>query len=164
MWLSPSNGVLQFEDMLECIKDELLNGEQETYRLMVGCDSHTRGRTTFVTAIILHKVGKGAKFFYQKQTVRRVSSLTQKIYMEANLSLTVANMLAEKLDPSYFPGEIEIHVDVGHKGETRKLIKEVIGMISGSGFPCMIKPRSVAASWCADRFSKVEGELTTLIQ
>jgi len=158
MWFSPSKGSLHFEEVLEFIKEELERRSQETYRLMVGCDSHTRGRTTYVTAIILHRVGKGAIFFYHKNTEKKVYSLSQKIYTEAISSLIVATQIAEYLEIEYDSDKIEIHVDMGEQGDTRKLIKEVVGMVVGSGFPCMIKPESIAATWCADRFSKVEGE------
>lgn len=164
MWLSPSKGLLDFDEMIESIKEELAAGNHDNYRLMIGCDSHTRGRTTYVTAIILHRIGKGAKFFYHKHTERKVSSLTQKIFTEATFSLAVANQVAEKLGSNVVPSGIEIHVDMGKKGETRKLIKEVVGMVVGSGYPCLIKPKSIAATWCADRFSKVEGGMNTCIQ
>ncbi|HRU32970.1 MAG TPA: ribonuclease H-like YkuK family protein, partial [bacterium] len=47
-----------------------------------------------------------------------------------------------------------IHVDIGMKGETRQLIKEVVGMITSSGYSAKIKPESFGASKVADKHSK----------
>ena len=47
--------------------------------------------------------------------------------------------------------DIQIHVDIGKKGETRGLITEVVGMIRGNGYDVKIKPDSFGASKVADR-------------
>ncbi|RYD04208.1 hypothetical protein N752_15295 [Desulforamulus aquiferis] len=49
---------------------------------------------------------------------------------------------------------VEIHIDVGRQGETKDLIREVVGMVTGSGFQAKIKPDSFAASSVADRYTK----------
>ena len=48
---------------------------------------------------------------------------------------------------------IQIHVDIGHNGETRDMITEVVGMIRGSGYDVKIKPDSYGASKVADRYT-----------
>ena len=63
------------------------------------------------------------------------------------LSLEMARIMTEKLSGS----ELEIHVDVGQRGETRAMIKEVAGMITGFGFSCKTKPDSFGASHVADK-------------
>ena len=50
--------------------------------------------------------------------------------------------------------DVEIHLDVGNNGATKELIKEVVGMVNGSGFTCRIKPQAYGASSVADRFTK----------
>lgn len=49
---------------------------------------------------------------------------------------------------------IEIHLDIGRNGETRDLIKEVVGMVVGNGYEAKIKPSAYAASHVADRYTK----------
>jgi len=49
---------------------------------------------------------------------------------------------------------VEIHLDVGRSGETRELIREVVGMVAGSGFDAKIKPESYGASSVADKHTK----------
>ena len=45
-----------------------------------------------------------------------------------------------------------IHADVGHNGDTREMIKEVVGLIRGNGFEPKIKPESFVASGVADKY------------
>ncbi|HAA34763.1 MAG TPA: hypothetical protein DCD97_05580, partial [Firmicutes bacterium] len=39
-------------------------------------------------------------------------------------------------------------------GDTKELIREVVGMVIGSGFDARIKPESYGASKVADRYTK----------
>ena len=47
--------------------------------------------------------------------------------------------------------DLEIHVDVGTVGPTREMIKEVVGMVTGSGYTAKTKPESFGASVVADK-------------
>ena len=49
---------------------------------------------------------------------------------------------------------IEIHLDVGTQGRSKEIIREVVGMVTGSGFDARIKPDSYGASTVADKFTK----------
>ena len=46
---------------------------------------------------------------------------------------------------------MEIHVDVGEHGDTREMIKDVVGMVTGNGFVAKTKPYAYAASYVADK-------------
>ncbi|MFZ5899548.1 MAG: ribonuclease H-like YkuK family protein, partial [Bacillota bacterium] len=50
--------------------------------------------------------------------------------------------------------QVEIHIDVGSHGDTKDLIREVVGMVTGSGFNAKIKPDAYGASSVADRHTK----------
>jgi predicted RNase H-related nuclease YkuK (DUF458 family) len=50
--------------------------------------------------------------------------------------------------------DLEIHLDVGQEGATKSLIREVVGMVTGSGFDAKIKPESYGASAVADKYTK----------
>jgi hypothetical protein len=43
---------------------------------------------------------------------------------------------------------------VGKVGETKELIREIVGMVTGSGFEARIKPDSYGASKVADKYTK----------
>ncbi len=127
-----------------------------TYKVIIGSDSHARQRTCLVTAIIVHRVGKGARYYFSRKMHRKITSLKQKIYYETSLSLEVTQAVKDYLDTTGLINrvQIEVHVDVGTSGDTRMLIKEVVGMVTGSGFEAKIKPDSFGASKVADKHTK----------
>ena len=47
--------------------------------------------------------------------------------------------------------DLEIHIDVGPLGPTREMIREVVGMVNGSGFTAKTKPESWGATSVADK-------------
>ncbi|OGY56735.1 MAG: hypothetical protein A2Y84_01455 [Candidatus Colwellbacteria bacterium RBG_13_48_8] len=68
------------------------------------------------------------------------------------ISLDLAKMVIgalRALGPIDF--DLEIHVDVGEKGETKQMIQELVGMIRANNFEARTKPESYAASSVADR-------------
>ena len=152
---SPTKGALTFDQLVEDLLAFMAEDPDGSYRLIVGSDSHTRTELCFVTAIIVHRRGKGARFYYRKRRQHRIRSLRQRIFYEAAMSLTTAERLAQKLAGSGATGlDVEIHLDIGERGETRELIRDVVGMIVGSGFHAEIKPNSYGASKVADRYTK----------
>ena len=83
--------------------------------------------------------------------------MKQRIYYEVSRSLETASKLTAKLAEENYLDEnlnVQIHVDVGNKGPTNNIIKEVVGMVVGSGYEAMIKPESYAASSVADKHTK----------
>ncbi|SHK34250.1 ribonuclease H-like YkuK family protein [Desulforamulus aeronauticus] len=154
-FISPSRGKMSFEEMLEDILAYIKGLPCSSYRLVVGTDSQVRRETCFVTAVIVHRLGKGARYYYRKEIQRKIKSLRQKIFLETSLSLE----LGDKITTYFSRGgiaetQVEIHIDVGQQGETKELIREVVGMVTGSGFEAKIKPDSFAASSVADRHTK----------
>ncbi|HHT43805.1 MAG TPA: hypothetical protein GX014_10465 [Firmicutes bacterium] len=153
-FISPTKGRLTFDEVFADVMEYASEKPEESYRLIVGTDSQIRDGTCFVTALIVHRKGKGGRFFYTRCYEDHVRSLRQRIFYEASLSLSVASRLAEKLSESGHELDMEIHLDVGTNGATKSLVKEVVGMVNGSGFLCRIKPESYGASSVADRYTK----------
>lgn len=154
---SPSKGKVSFQDLFDDLVHFTNEYPDESYKLIIGTDSHAflNDHVIFVTAIVVHRVGKGGRFFYHKQRTQYMESLRQRIYYETYLSLEVATRLTEKLaENSELRLNVEIHLDVGEKGETRDIIKEVVGMVIGSGYQAFIKPYSYGAATVADRFTR----------
>lgn len=154
-FVSPTKGALTFERMFNDIVDYLTEVPKAKYKLIIGTDSQAREDTSFVTAIIVHRTGKGARYYYQKRRHRKITSIRQKVFYETSLSLGVASRLAERIAQNgYSQLDVEIHLDVGPNGETKELIREVVGMVVGSGFDAKIKPDSYGASKVADKHTK----------
>lgn len=152
---SPSKGAMSLERVFGEIRRYMEQNPDEQYRLIIGTDSQVRQRALFVTAVIIHRLGKGARYFYVKRYERAMQSLRQRIYYETSLSLDVASRLTAIMAQSDI-GELqlEIHLDIGTRGSTRTLIKELVGMVIGSGYAARIKPDSFGASTVADKHTK----------
>ena len=154
-FISPTKGLLSFDAMFDEIIAYVRENPEATYRVIVGTDSQLRDQTSFVTAVIVHRVGKGARYFYSREREVFSRSLRQRIFHEAARSLEVAGRLAARLAANgYADFDIEIHLDIGRHGETRDLIREVVGMVTGSGFDARIKPEAFGASKVADKYTK----------
>lgn len=155
LFWSPSGGPLTFDEMFAGIVQFMAAAKDSRYRLIIGTDSQERDETVFVTAVIVHREGKGARYYYTKERQRKMDSLRQRILYEASLSLSVAGKLVERMSENGMADmDVEIHLDVGAEGETRDLIREVVGMIVGSGFDAKIKPESYGATKVADKHTK----------
>ncbi|MDK2820658.1 MAG: uncharacterized protein PWP31_623 [Clostridia bacterium] len=154
-FISPTKGRLTEEEMFVDIIEFIEANSDAQYKIIIGSDSQARVRTCFVTAIIVHQVGRGARYYYRKKYQRKINSLRQKIFYETALSLETANFIAQKLEAKgYHNLNLEIHLDIGPNGDTKELIREIVGMVVGSGFDAKIKPYSCGASKVADKYTK----------
>lgn len=155
LFYSPTRGRLNLEQVVDDILSYISEGRDYQYKLIVGSDSQSREVTCFVTAIILHRVGKGARYYYTREFDRRLTSMRQRIFYETSLSLDMADKLLACLSQRGKDDlKVEIHLDVGTHGETKEMVKEIIGMVVGSGFDARIKPDACGATKVADRYTK----------
>lgn len=157
-FLSPTSGSLTPTEMISEIADFVRKEPNRFYRLVIGTDSQEKkinGKINcdFVTAVIIHRVGRGARYFWKKKTIKLAPVLREKIYTETLISLDTAQKLVPSLREAISPTkyDFEIHIDVGPLGQTRDMIKEVVGMVIGSGFVAKTKPASWGASSVADK-------------
>ena len=129
------------------------------YRIVIGTDSQAKAidghsEIGFVTAIVVHRTGKGGRYFWHKQALKtKKMVLREKIYQETTISLAFAEKIVPKLREAISAAkyDFEIHVDVGPLGPTRDMIKEVVGMVNGNGYKAKTKPESWGASSVADK-------------
>lgn len=161
-FLSQTHGKLDVDEMMFFIKDYLEEMPNAEYSLVIGTDSQEKAGATngtktinLVTAVLVHRKGHGGKYFWKRKTVNNIHSLREKIYAETMASLSFATIFVPLFKkflngraPSY---NLEIHVDVGEHGDTRDMIKEVVGMVTGNGFVAKTKPDAYAASYVADK-------------
>ncbi|HLC94512.1 MAG TPA: ribonuclease H-like YkuK family protein [Patescibacteria group bacterium] len=154
MYNSPSFGKLDSASLKKRISVYMTEKKEANYRIIVGADSQKArvNNYDFVVAIVIHRVGSGGIYFWKRNVVSQKMSLKERMYQEAILSLQSAEKVFELLrENGISKYNIEIHVDIGRKGETRELISEIVGMVRGSGYSVKIKPDSFGASKVADR-------------
>jgi len=158
MFNSPSKGELPTDSVIKEISGFVNEDPAAFYRLVIGTDSQTKSTSgspeiDYVTAIVVHRTGKGARYFWKKERKNKIPVLRDKIYTETLMSLDTAQEFVPLLRKAVSPAEydLEIHIDVGSLGPTRDMIKEVVGMVTGTGFVAKTKPEAWGASTVADK-------------
>lgn len=132
------------------------------YKLTLGTDSmRLSGQTAdFVTAIVVHRVGRGGRYFWRRVEMDNFHTMRDRITHEVIMSLEIATGFLTKLEdakkaaaasvPHY---DFEIHVDVGENGATKAMIQELVGMVRAYNLTAKTKPESYAASNIADKYT-----------
>jgi len=159
---SPSKGRLSFSQMCQEILGYLVEKPDKFYQVIVGCDSSSSDSPEFPLAVVVLRVGEGGRFFLKKISYQNKKFYTWKLRVleEVFLSCELALTLREELEKRIFQlpetPKYEfryIHADIGQDGQTKEMIKEVVGIIKGNGFEPVLKPNSFAASNVADRYT-----------
>jgi len=159
---SPSKGNLSLEQVIGEIFSYMQEMPENQYEIVVGCDSPSSDKPFFPIAIVVLRTGFGGRFFlkkmhYPEESSKRFTFWKSRILQEVYLSCELALSLRETLEKENKFGlkyQFEyIHADVGERGKTKEMIKEVVGLIKSNGFEPKIKPYSFAATVVADRYT-----------
>ncbi len=157
-FISPTRGKMSLDEAYRDIIKYVNEAPDLEYQLIIGSDSQVReANVCFVTALVIYRLGKGGRFYYHKEYESINRSVRQRIFYETAKSLELASQITRRLSEDENCNrnlEIQIHLDVGQQGKTKELIKEVVGMVVGSGYDARIKPDSYCASKVADRYTK----------
>ena len=149
---------ITLEEILNRIIFFINENSNYEYRLSIGTDSMTYSESNFVLAIVLHRVGNGGIYFYKKFKDVPTKDLRTKLYTETQLSIETTDLIVSELlekDESILDKiNLSIHLDIGEKGPTKDLIKELEGWVKAVGYNYKIKPDSYAASFVADKYTK----------
>ncbi|MBI2041777.1 MAG: hypothetical protein HYT20_02005 [Candidatus Nealsonbacteria bacterium] len=150
---NPTKGNLTLDEVIKELFAYMAEKPDRSYEVVVGCDSPSEEEPHFPVVLLVLRKGEGGRFFIKKVSYplgeKKFYNWKQRILEEVMLSCQFALLLREKIGK-----EVRyIHADVGEKGQTRDMVKEVVGLIRGNGFEPRIKPDSYAASVVADRFT-----------
>jgi hypothetical protein len=165
-FFSPSKGNLSLGQVIKEIFGYMQELPEYQYEVVVGCDSPSSDKPFFPIAIVVLRTGAGGRFFlkkmqYDDKFLKKFAfwknRILQEVYLSCELALSLREVL-EKENPSTGSGRVNykfeyIHADVGEKGKTREMVKEVVGLIKSNGFEPRIKPQSFAATVVADRYT-----------
>jgi predicted RNase H-related nuclease YkuK (DUF458 family) len=161
-FFNPTKGDLTFEQTIEEIFAYMDKAPKSEYEIVVGCDSASLEYPRFPATIVVRRLGAGGRFFLKQINYgnRKFYNFKQRILQEVALSCELALELRDALElrrllaPRNLKWEFcHIHADVGERGATREMVREVTGLIRGNGFEPMIKPFSFAASAIADKYT-----------
>lgn len=161
-FFNPTKGQLDLGGVFEELSAYISEKPEKFYDIVVGCDSSSSEEPTFPLAIVVLRVGEGGRFFLQRVSYedRKFYNWKQRIleevFLSCQLALHLRDAFAAKMQPASASQNYQfryIHADVGERGQTKDMVKEVTGLIIGNGFEPKIKPYSFAASNVADRYS-----------
>lgn len=141
-------------EIIKVISDFISQDPKREYKVIVGTDSEKglADKADFVTAIVVHRVGNGGRYFWRHAEAAKIHTLRDRMWKEVILSLEFSKELVVLLKNAGLEKcGFEIHVDVGENGETKTMIQELVGAIRANNFEAKTKPESYAASKVADR-------------
>lgn len=143
----------------EVLKEILIYINEDTtqeYRLIVGSDSLYRSKfTIFATAIVCHRVGKGAKFWYAKRKEKFTMNIYTRIMKETEDSIKIMKKVYDSEIILHIPEEnMQIDIDAGNNGKSRNVVSSAMSYVIGSGFNGEAKPNAAVATIVADKFTK----------
>lgn len=124
--------------------------------LIVGTDSQPALPIRFETVVAL-VTPAGVKAFNRRLATMGPMALAERMLTETAMSLMVADAICADLAGRGQPlheGAVELHVDVGARGDSRKALRDAAGMVLGAGFGLKTKPEAWVASRIADRLTK----------
>jgi predicted RNase H-related nuclease YkuK (DUF458 family) len=145
---------LSAEQVVKEIIRFMRDDTERRYKITIGTDSekYDGGMADFVTAVVVHRVGNGGRYFWRRVGMAKVHTLHNRIIQEVLLSIDVAKEVLLYLKNLEAPAfAFEIHVDIGENGKTKSMLQEVVGMIRAYNFEARTKPESYAATKVADR-------------
>src|SRR5512137_1089327 len=97
-FFNPRVGELSFDGVVAAIVEGMEADPKERFEILIGTDSSSGpDEVDFVSAIVLHKLGKGGRYFWTRRREKHVASLRQKIWREAWLSFELAQRLLASL-------------------------------------------------------------------
>jgi len=159
---NPTRGNLSLNGVMRELLSYMSGKPEKFYDIIVGCDSSSGLDPHFPVVIVILRVGEGGRFFLKriKYPFKKFYNFHQRVLEEVLLSCELALSLRENLEkeikkshqlPNY--QFRYIHADIGEKGQTRDMIREITGLIRGNGFEPKIKPEAYVASTVADRYA-----------
>jgi uncharacterized protein len=154
-FLNNSSGTrIAVDELVREIVAFMQSDPERRYKLTIGTDSELLAtkNADFVTAIVVHRVGNGGRYFWRRFELGKFHTLRDRMIKEVLISLETAHALLAELEKLPLPDfDFEIHADIGENGPTKAVIQEIVGMIRANNFEAKIKPFSYAATNVADR-------------
>ncbi|GIW65760.1 MAG: hypothetical protein KatS3mg094_279 [Candidatus Parcubacteria bacterium] len=139
------------QEILKIIETFILEKPEYKYKIFIGTDSENKEKITeFISVIVVHRVGYGARYFWKKISTNKKIDLYSRLWQEAILSLELSKKILKLLLKKNLKFNFEVHLDLGINGKSKSVIKELINLIRGYGLEVKIKPESYAASKIAD--------------
>ncbi len=157
---NPTKGDLKLEKVAEELFSYISVKPEKFYDIIVGCDSSSGEEPHFPLAVVILRVGEGGRFFLKRVSYKDrkfyswKTRVLEEVFLSCQLALYLRENFEKKINNKDFRYQFRyIHADIGENGQTRDMIKEVIGLIRSNGFEPKIKPEAFVAATVADRYA-----------
>jgi len=162
---NPTCGNIPINKVMEEMIKYMEKKPKKFYDIIVGCDSSSENEPTFPVAVAILRVGEGGRFFLKKikysssqnkKFVNWKNRILQEVLISCDLALSLRESFKEEIQRLNSKLNYQfryIHADIGEKGKTKDMIKELTNLIRGNGFEPKIKPDAYIATTLADRYS-----------
>ena len=157
---NPTKGNLKIDRVINELFNYISEKPEKFYDIIVGCDSSSGEEPHFPVVIVVLRVGEGGRFFLKKISYKDrkfyswKTRILEEVFLSCQLALYLRENFEKKINNKDFRYQFRyIHADIGENGQTRDMIKEVIGLIRSNGFEPKIKPEAFVAATVADKFS-----------
>ena len=157
---NPTKGDLKLEKVAEELFSYISVKPEKFYDIIVGCDSSSGEEPHFPLAVVILRVGEGGRFFLKRVSYKDrkfynwKTRILEEVFLSCQLALYLRENFEKKINNKDFRYQFRyIHADIGENGQTRDMIKEVIGLIRSNGFEPKIKPEAFVAATVADRYA-----------
>jgi predicted RNase H-related nuclease YkuK (DUF458 family) len=129
----------------------LLRQQEDKYSFHVGTDSKEyKSHTIMTTAICFREFGHGALVAYRRYKIDNFNSMSERLIHETVVSLRTA-ILVQGLTNE--PPTVNADVNPQPEALSNRVHSAIIGMVTGMGFSCTVKPNAWAAD-IADMFTR----------
>jgi len=142
-------GGVEVLDVMSAVESLIRRGQV----VHIGSDAQkSSSRMEFVTVACVLNPGKGGRVFYTRRFEHKNISLFEKLSTETWLSLDLAIRMHESFQLAAGREQIWVHVDANpdQRYDSSDYVKQLAGMVAGSGFPVLVKPNAWCASHVAD--------------
>ena len=153
-FLNTSGKEFTLEEVIQEMTGFIKEDDKYDYNVIIGTDSQVYGsRNNFVTVIMVHRIGKGGRFFYVKNNMIGKLTLYSRLIQETSFSIEIVKAIEES-QLVFLAKNIEVHLDIGHNGKSGKFMKECVAYAKSMGVDCKVKPDGVCASHVADKYTR----------
>jgi hypothetical protein len=162
---NPTCGILSLDEVIGEMIKYMEEKPERFYDIIIGCDSSSGSEPTFPVAVAILRTGEGGRFFLKKiryshfqnkKFINWKNRILQEVLISCDLALSLRQEFKKRVSASKKKLNYQflyIHADIGEKGKTKDMVKELTSLIRGNGFEPKIKPESCIATTLADRYS-----------
>src|SRR3990167_3997437 len=106
-----SGGILTLKSVVTEMTNFINADRKRSYKIIVGTDSEllSNKKADFVTALVIHRVGNGGRYFWRRVNIGSFYTLRDRILKEVLISLEVAKQLLISLQPVLVKSEINFN-------------------------------------------------------